>query len=77
MISKTLGALCKLLGHNWRYKDYSNWMIANGEEYHFKASRNCLRCNQNEYLYKAWELEATRSVHDIKSDAFSSKQLPY
>ena len=29
-IEKSTNILCKILGHNWRYKDYSNWIKENG-----------------------------------------------
>ncbi len=68
--------LCKMMGHNWRYKDYSNWIKENGDKYDFKASRNCIRCNQNEYLYSEWQTADQKSPHDLERDAYAFKKLP-
>lgn len=57
MAQKIVTAFCKLIGHSGLYKDYSNWMNESGNEYPFKASRNCSRCNQNEYFNKEWQNE--------------------
>lgn len=75
MIQKIKFSLCKLIGHSWRYKDYSNWMKENGDSYDFKASRNCARCNQHEYLYKDWEIKSKKSPHDSERNSHSTKQL--
>ena len=52
MGQKIVTALGKLIGQNWRYKDYSNWMNESGNEYPFKASRNCLRCKMVKIQYQ-------------------------
>lgn len=77
LTQKTLNTLCKLVGHNWRYKDYSNWMKENGDSYDFKASRNCIRCSQKEYLYEYWKISNRKSPYDMERDSYSLKQLPY
>ena len=69
--------VCRVLGHNWRYKDYSNWMKENGERYDFKATRKCNRCLQHEYLYDQWELVEKRSSYDVERDSRSMKRLPF
>ena len=74
-MQKIMKSLCKLLGHNWTYKDYTNWMKENGDDYDFKASRNCSRCNQNEYLYKEWKIENKKSSYDIEIKSQAVRQL--
>jgi hypothetical protein len=76
MLNKITASLCKLIGHSWRYKDYSYWMSESGDEYPFKASRNCSRCNQHEYLYREWEIRSGKSPHDLERDSESSEQIP-
>ena len=76
LVQKTLNSFCKLIGHNWRYKDYSNWMKDNGDKYEFKASRNCFLCNQTEYLYNEWQIAKQKSPLDVEVDSYSMKQLP-
>ena len=66
--------ICLLLGHRWRYKDYSNFMKPNGDPYDFSASRNCTRCNQHAYFYKTWKNEE-KSILDYESDFHSSQEL--
>lgn len=75
MIQKALSTVCKHLGHNWMYKDYTNWIKENGEKYYFKASRNCKRCNQHEYLHATWEPETQKSPHDLENDFYALKQI--
>ena len=76
LIKKTKNTVCKLIGHNWRFKDYSNWMKENGDNYDFKASKSCSRCNQREYLYNEWKAERERSRYDVQRDVYSLKQMP-
>ena len=64
-----------MVGHSWRYRDYSSWMNENGDSYDFKASRNCNRCNQYGYLYKEWEIKAEKSPYDLERITNSTKQL--
>lgn len=75
MIQKIKETVCKITGHRWRYKDYSNWMNENGGSYDFKASRNCTVCNQHEYLYKKWEIKSKKSPYDLERNSFSTKEL--
>lgn len=77
MIQKAANLLCKLTGHKWMYKDYTNWMKENGDSYDFKASRNCTRCNQYEYLFKEWEIKKEKSHYDMEMDSLSVMQLPH
>lgn len=37
--------LCKILGHNWHYKDYNHAMQPDGTPYPYTESRRCFRCN--------------------------------
>ena len=75
MIQQTLNTLCKLIGHSWRYKDYSNWIKDNGDRYDFKASRKCSRCAQKEYLFQDWEIANQNSPLDVELDSQASKHL--
>jgi len=74
-MKKNLNIICKLTGHDWRYKDYTNWMKENGDNYDFKASRFCSRCNQIEYLYSVWVGSDQKLPHDVEIDAFAVKQF--
>ncbi len=75
MIKNIAQLLCKLAGHHWHYKDYFNWKKENGDNYDFKASRNCSRCNQSEYLYEDWKMENKKSPYDIKNLCLSAKHI--
>ena len=66
--------LCKLLGHQWSYKDYSNYVKLNGEKYEFRASRNCKRCSENAYFYTTWKIEP-KSELDYETDYFSLTKI--
>jgi len=66
--------ICDIAGHRWRYKDYSNFMKANGDPYDFEASRTCTRCNQYAYFYKSWKNEE-KSVLDCERDFHSSQEI--
>ena len=77
MKKKLANKLCYVFGHLWRYKDYSDWMKENGDSYDFKASRNCSRCNQQEYLYSDWVTETKNFFYDVRTDSESSKQEPH
>jgi hypothetical protein len=75
MSQNALSIICNVIGHNWMYKDYSNWMKDNGETYPFKASRYCTRCNQIGYLYNHWETVAKKSPDDLERDYFACKKI--
>lgn len=77
ILYKALSNICGIVGHNWRYKDYTNWMKENGDDYDFKASRKCLMCHQVEYLFEDWKAENVRSHYDVKGDSHALKQLPH
>ena len=66
--------LCELSGHQWLYKDYSNYMKANGDKYEFRASRSCKRCGENAYFYSAWTTEP-KSELDYESEYFSLDKI--
>lgn len=76
-IDKSTNILCKIIGHNWRYKDYSNWIKNCGDVYPFKASRNCSRCHQNQYFYDKWTIENQKSPFDLERDAHAVKHLSH
>ena len=63
-----MGMLCKLISHQWRYKDYSNWILNDGSEYPFKSTRTCSLCNRLEYLESkslTWEKTVKNKQLDI------------
>jgi len=66
--------VCTLLGHRWMYKDYSNFMKNNGEEYHFAASRSCTRCKQHAYFVGKWENQE-KSKYDYESDSHAVPEI--
>ena len=66
--------LCKFFGHRWRYKDYSNYIKPNGDDYDFKASRFCRRCNQYAYFYDRWQNQE-KSKLDFESNSRTLKKL--
>ncbi len=66
--------LCKHFGHRWLYKDYSNYIQANGTKYDFKASRNCTRCNEHAYFYTSWKVEK-KSKTDYEGDYFGRRVI--
>ena len=73
----TIINICNLVGHSWRYKDYSNWMKENGEKYDFKAARKCVFCNRYEYLTtNTWNSSDRKSLYDVIGDSHLLKKLP-
>ena len=71
-----MNILCKIVGHTWNYKDYSNWIKENGDNYDFKASRNCIICDQNEYLFEDWKSQDKKSPYDVERNINSTRKLP-
>ena len=69
-----LKKVCTVFGHRWLYKDYSNYIQADGSKYAFKASRSCTRCNQHEYFYSEWIAE-TKSNADYQGDYFGVREI--
>ena len=61
-LSRAAVQLCKLFGHRWLYKDYSNYIQADGNKYAFKASRSCMRCKQHAYYYSEWIIEERSKI---------------
>lgn len=53
---------CELIGHDWQYKDYTNHIKANGEKYEFTKSRECNRCEINQYFYLEWRTEKHKTA---------------
>jgi hypothetical protein len=67
--------LCQHFGHRWLYKDYSNYIRADGSKYAFKASRNCMRCNQHAYYYSTEWIMEKKSEIDFEGNYFSSPEI--
>lgn len=65
---------CRMFGHRWRYKDYSNYMKTDGEMYDFRASKSCKRCSRQAYFYDNWRTE-TKSNLDFESDYYERKTI--
>jgi len=72
---KKVSIFCRLLGHHWRYKDYTNWINEKGDTYDFKASRKCTRCNQHEYLNQEWKPSHEKLPRDVQSDEQSTSHF--
>ena len=49
-----LNILCHLLGHKWRYKDYTFAVKADGTPYKLSHVRKCMRCDEHEFKYDTW-----------------------
>ena len=75
IVKKSLSIICKVVGHNWYYKDYSNWMKENGDNYDFKAARKCTICGQHEYLIDGWKNIGNKSRYDILDNSQLQKRL--
>ena len=77
IIKLTMNSICTIIGHQWGYKDYSNWMKENGDKYDFNASRKCSFCNRYEYLYpnNNWQTSDRKSLYDIIGDSQLVKKL--
>lgn len=74
VISKWSEKMCKLFGHRWLYKDYSNYIQADGSKYAFKASRTCTRCNLHAYYYTGWKVEAKSKI-DYEGDYYGMRKI--
>ena len=59
--------VCRILGHNWRFKDTTLWIKLNGEKYPHTKTRRCIRCDQRDYLYEDWISEEKVSPNDKES----------
>ncbi|HKR03111.1 MAG TPA: DUF1660 family phage protein [Bacteroidia bacterium] len=46
--------LCKIFGHKWRYKDYTQAQNRYGKKYNFTATRICIRCDKKDYKFAEW-----------------------
>jgi hypothetical protein len=69
-INAVAAKTCNLLGHSWRYKDYSNFMKANGEKYDFTIARHCTRCQKRSYFNGKW-VDGNKNKLDFINDALS------
>ena len=58
---------CKLLGHRWRYKNYTNAIKMDGKKFLFTSARRCKRCDKYEYKYSSWVGKEFISPEDRKS----------
>jgi hypothetical protein len=65
---------CNVIGHSWRYKDYSNFIKADGSQYDFTMARWCWRCHKRAYYRGNWEYSEKNKL-DFVSDAFSTRML--
>jgi len=74
LLTRIAKGLCNFFGHRWFYKDYSNYIQADGSKYDFKASRNCSRCNQHAYYYSEWKVEPKSGI-DFQADYFSLPKI--
>ena len=65
---------CSVIGHSWRYKDYSNFIKPDGSQYDFTMARWCWRCHQRAYYKNNW-VYGEKSKFDFISDAFSVRLI--
>ena len=54
ILRKPLALMCALLGHKWRYKDYSNILTDEGKKHEFTSVRKCFRCSKRQYFFSDW-----------------------
>jgi len=54
LLLRLANKLCSLFGHRWLYKDYSNYIQADG-------------CNQHAYFYSEW-ITQSKSEIDYEGD---------
>jgi hypothetical protein len=64
---------CKIFGHKWLYRDFTNAVKANGESYQYTKMRKCVRCEDHEYLYAQWVSKDMRYPID-KDEGFLKKE---
>jgi hypothetical protein len=62
----SLNIICHLLGHKWRYKDYTNAVKADGTKYQLSQVRKCMRCDEHEYKYDKWVKKEMAVSEDIQ-----------
>ena len=61
-----LNALCRIIGHHWKYKDFSFAIKSDGSKYSFSATRICKRCDKKEYKFSEWIDETLVPLKDIE-----------
>lgn len=77
VFKESIHVLCNIVGHKWRYQDYSNWIKENGDPYDFKASRTCMRCRERAYFYDRWvPAREKMTQYDVKSRSEYSRIPP-
>jgi hypothetical protein len=69
----TKNLLCKIFGHRWIHKDYSNHIKSDGSCYEFTVLRKCIRCDAHAYLYDSWKTETTESDNGISNFQLQKK----
>ena len=74
LLVRIANKLCTVFGHRWLYKDYSNYIQADGNKYAFKASRSCTRCSQHAYFYTEW-IPEVKSKTDHQGDYFGVREI--
>jgi hypothetical protein len=74
MKKKIKERFCRVFGHTWRYKDYTNFIKSNGDKYDFRASRNWLVCMQHAYFYDGWQNEG-KSRLDYTGDYYLLNEI--
>lgn len=62
--------ICRLLGHNWGYKDYGNRMQPDGTRYIYQKSRRCSRCDAKEISMSRAEEKWIRLDAEQESEIF-------
>lgn len=68
--------VCKIIGHSWKYKDYSDWILHNGNPYPFLVARRCSICERHEYYYHQWVPERKNHKLDVQHEHEEKKEIP-
>jgi hypothetical protein len=63
----SLLAICKIVGHNWKYKDYTSCINHKGEKYLFTDKRICRRCDKREYKIEKWLEEKSMPASAVET----------
>lgn len=61
-----LNIICHLLGHKWKYKDYTNAVKWDGGKYTLSKVRKCMRCDEHEFKYDTWVKRDQALPEDIE-----------
>ncbi|MEO8151057.1 MAG: hypothetical protein ABI723_25715 [Bacteroidia bacterium] len=72
-----MNIICKVIGHTWKYRDYSEWILDNGKPYPFLVARKCTFCSRHEYYYTGWVHAEKNQKLDVQRDGEEKKEIPH